>query len=142
MRKLSKILAVFINLANYGVGIAVTIIMLFGLDFISVFYVNGMTTNESLFFNMTLFQVGLALVGLVLCLLTNDSKDKELVIEFPLVYGIIPVIVGGISIIYAFFGAGGREIAVQIVCALLYIALSAFIIYSGARVFQIFPKEK
>ncbi len=141
MRKLTKILAVFINLANYGVGIAVAIIMLFGADFISVFYLNGMTTNESLFFNMTLFQLGLALVGLVLCLLTGDSKPQELVVEFPLVYGIVPLILGGVSIVYAFFGTGARETVIQIICAVLYIVLSAFIIYSGARVFQIFPKE-
>ena len=48
---------------------------------------------------------------------------------------------GGVSIVYAFFGTGARETVIQIICAVLYIVLSAFIIFSGARVFQIFPKE-
>ena len=56
MKQLSKALAVFINLCNYGVGIAVAMILIFKSDFTSIFYVNGMTTNESLFFNMLLLK--------------------------------------------------------------------------------------
>ena len=142
MRELTKILGVFINLANYAVGFAVAIILLFKKDFVSVFYIMGMTSNESLFFNMILFQIGLVLIGLLLIIMTSDRKPKDTVIVFPLFYEIIPLIITGISIFYAFTGDIVREKIVVVILAIVYSLLSALIIYSGSRIFQIFPKGK
>ena len=142
MREITKLLSVFINAANYAVGFAVAIILIFKKDFVSVFYIMGMTTNESLFFNMIMFQIGLLLIGLVLVMMTSERKKKDAVIEFPVFYEIIPLIISGISIFYAFTGETAREKIVVIACAVLYSVISTVIIYSGARIFQIFPKEK
>ena len=81
MKQLSKALAVFINLCNYGAGIAVALILILRADFTSIFYINSMTTNESLFFNMILFEAGLAMLGVVLVLLTREYKKLNLVIK-------------------------------------------------------------
>ena len=142
MREISKILSVFINIANYAAGFAVAVILLFKLDFISVFYIMGMTSNESLFFNMLMFQIGLVLIGLVLVMMTSDRKKKDTVIEFPLFYEFKPIIISGISIYYAFTGDTQREKIAVIAASVLYSVFSAIIIYSGSRIFQIFPKEK
>lgn len=140
MKELSKILGVLINVANYGVGLAVAVILIFKKDFVSVFYVNGMSSNESLFFNMILFQAGLALLGLLLIFMTSDVKKKDFTVEFPVFYEIIPVIISGISIFYAFSGETAREKMIVIGSAVLYSALSVIIIYSGARIFQLYNK--
>ncbi|MCR5208195.1 MAG: hypothetical protein K6C14_06965 [Eubacterium sp.] len=142
MRQLAKALAVFINLANYGVGIAVALILLLKADFTSVFYLQGLTTNESLFFNMLLFIAGLALLGLVLILLTKEYKKLSLIIEFPIVFEALPLIVSVISIIYGFRADTQREKIFVIAAAVIYALLSLVIIYAGATVYQIFPKDE
>ena len=142
MREISKILSVFINVANYAVGFAVVVILIFKMDFISVFYIMGMTSNESLFFNMILFQVGLVLIGIVLTMMTSDRKNKDTVIEFPVIFETVPIIISGISIYYAFTGETLREKIVVIALAVLYSVFSVIVIYSGSRIFQIFPKKK
>ena len=136
MKPLSKILSVFINLANYGVGIAVALILILKKDFISVFYIHGMTSNESLFFNMILFQAGLAAVGVVLCLLVNEYQKSDKPVTFPVIYEIVPVFIAAISIYFAFAGETVREKIVVIACAVLYAVLSPVIIYCGARIFN------
>ncbi len=141
MKEISKILGVVINAANYGVGLAVAIILLFKKDFVSVFYIMGMTSNESLFFNMIMFQIGLVLLGIVIVMMTSDQKKKDAVIEFPVFYEIVPIVISGISIYYAFTGETAREKIVVIACAILYSVLSAIVIYCGSRLFQIFPKK-
>ena len=142
MRQISKALAFVINLANYGVGIAVALILVLQADFVSIFYLDGLTTNESLFFNMILFEAGLALVGLVLILLTREYRKLTLVVEFPIVFEAAPVIISIISIIYGLQADTAREKIFVTVAAVLYALLSLVVIYSGSLIYQIFPKEK
>ncbi|MBQ7739737.1 MAG: hypothetical protein IJT65_00690 [Eubacterium sp.] len=141
MKQFSKALAVFINLANYAVGIAVTVILLFKLDYLSVFFINGMTSNEGLFFNMAIFIIALALIGIVLNMLVDEYDKKDMTFQFPLVFEILPIIISVINIIYAFKGETTREKLIVIAVSLLYSALSLVTIYCGSRVFQIYPKE-
>ena len=141
MDRLFKALAVITNAANYAVGLAVAIILIFKTDFISVFYISSMTTNESLFFNLALFQTGLFLVGIVICLLANDYKKNDKTILFPVFYELIPIAITIISIFYGFRGETPREKLIVIVCAVLYSVMSAVIVYCGSRIFQIFEKE-
>lgn len=141
MKQFSKGLAFFINLANYGVGIAVTVILLFKLDFISIFYLYGMTSNESLFFNMAIFICVLLMIGIVLNLLINEFEKTDKTFEFPIVFEIIPAAISIINIIFAFKSSTAREKIIVIAVSVLYAVFSAGIIYSGTRIFQIFPKE-
>ncbi len=142
MRQLSKTLAVFINVCNYGVGLYVALILIFKRDFTSIFYVNGMSTNESLFFNMLLFEAGLAALGIVLVLMTREYKKLNLVIEYPIIFEVFPVIVSIVSVIYALKADTSREKILVIAAAVAYALLSLIVIYAGAAVFQIFPKEE
>ena len=142
MNNIVKAASVLINLANYGVGIAVAAILIFKLDFVSVFYIEGMTSNECLLFNLIMFQLGLVLFGLVLCSMTSDKKKPDMVIEFPIFYEIIPIIISAISIFYAFTGELLREKILVVLFAILYSVFSGVIVYSGARMFQIFAKEQ
>lgn len=142
MKTAAKILSVFTNLCSYGAGIAVTLIMVLKKDFISIFFINGMTSNESLYFNLILFEAGLALAGVVICMLAKEYGAKDITVEFPTVFEIIPIIIGGIGIYYGFSGTTAREKAAVIICALLYIILSAVILYTGSKVFQLYPKKK
>ncbi|MBQ3904709.1 MAG: hypothetical protein II744_07005 [Eubacterium sp.] len=141
MKQLSKALAVFINLCNYGVGIAVAMILIFKSDFTSIFYVNGMTTNESLFFNMLLFEAGLAALGVVIVLMTREYKKLTLVIEYPIIFEVLPVAVSVVSIVYGLRADTSREKIFVIAAAVAYALLSLVVIYAGTTVFQIFPKE-
>lgn len=141
MKGLSKALLVFTNLADYAVGITAVIILLLKKDFISIFYINGMSTNQSLFFNLILFQAGLALVSVVICLLANEYARKDIVVEFPVIYLILPIIMGLIGGYYGISGENSGEKAFVIIASVIYIALSAVVIYCGSRVFQQNPKE-
>ena len=140
MRQITKGLGFFINLANYAAGIAVALILIFKADFTSIFFVKGMSTNESLFFNMLLFVGGLALLGVVILLLAQEYREPQQIIEFPLVFEALPVIVAVISIVYGIQGETAREKLFVIGGAVAYALLSLVIIYAGAAVFQIFPK--
>lgn len=142
MKIIAKILSVFINLANYGVGIAVALILVFKWDYISVFYFGSMTSNESLFFNMIMFQIALVLVGLVVCLLSNEYDKRSINVQFPTVFFILPVLVGVVSIYYGLAGETLTEKLVVIGCAVLYVALSFGIITAGSRIFQLYPNKK
>lgn len=142
MKQLSKALAVFINVCNYGVGIWVALTLILRRDFTSVFYINGMSTNESLFFNMLLFEAGLAALGVVIVLMTREYKKLSLVIEYPIVFEVLPVVVSVISIMYAIKADTSREKIFVIAAAVAYALLSLAVIYAGAAVFQIFPKEE
>lgn len=142
MKILGKILSVFTNLCNYGVGIAVALILILKKDFISIFYINGMTSNESLYFNMILFTAGLALIGIVVSMLSNEYNPSTKAIEFPTIYVIVPAIISLISIYYGISGVTIREKIVVIVCAVVYFLLSAVTIYSGSKIFQLYPNNK
>ncbi len=129
------------NAANYAVGLAVAIILIFKKDFVTVFYISGMTSNECLFVNMILFQAGLVLLAILLIVM-NSAPDNNTEIVFPLFYEFVPILLSGISIYYAFTGDTAREKIVVIICAVLYSVFSAIIIYSGSRLFQLNPKKK
>jgi hypothetical protein len=140
MKSIAKILSVIINLCSYGVGIAVAIILALKKDFISIFFITGMTSNESLYFNMILFEVGLTLVGLIICMLAKEYGAKDITVEFPTMFAIIPLIVCGIGIFYGFAGETVREKIFVIICSVIYFVLSNIVLYSGAKVFQLYPK--
>ena len=140
MKEVSKAIAVISNLANYAVGIAVAVILIFRLDFVSVFYISGMTSNECLFFNMTAFQLGLMLLCALVCMMVNDEKKPEKEIEFPVFYAAIPIVISGISIFYGIAGETTREKIFVIISAILYTVLSAISIYCGTRIFQTYKK--
>lgn len=142
MKILAKILSVFINLANYGVGIAVALILVFKWDYVSVFYFGNMTSNESLFVNMIMFQAALLLIGIVMCLLVDEYDPKYIELQFPTVFILLPVLVGIVSIYYAFTGETLVEKLVVIGCAVLYVALSFGIITTGSKIFQLYPNKK
>jgi hypothetical protein len=139
MKILAKILSVFTNFSSYAVGIAVAIILIFKKDFISIFYLNGMTSNESLYFNMLLFEIGLALAGIIICMLAKEYGAKEITVEFPTIFAVIPLVISAISIYYGITGETVREKIFIIICSIIYFALSAIILYTGAKVFQIYP---
>ena len=142
MKAASKILSVFINLANYCAGIFVIITIVLKKDFISILYINGMTSNESLFFNMIIFETVLALIGIVLVLLINEYAPFDGTTEFPLIFEIAPIIMAAAGI-YLGISTGDivREKIITSVFCVLYAALSAVVIYTGTRIFQTFPKE-
>lgn len=139
MNKSAKILSVFFNLANYGVGIAVAVILVFKLDFISVFYVNSMTSNQSLFFNLILFQVGLALASVVTSKLAAESYTK--VVEFPTAFMLLPLAVAVIGIVYALGGETTAEKVFVIAASVIWLVLSGVIVYFGSRTFQMLEKS-
>ncbi len=142
MKQFSKGFAFFINLANYAAGISVMLILLLKRDFTSILYINGMTTNESLFFNMIMFVTGLALAGIVLYLIVKENKKLNQVIEFPIIFEVLPVIVSIIGIVYALRADTSREKIFVIAASVAYALLSLAVIYTGAAIFQIFPKDK
>lgn len=142
MRGLAKALSVFINLCAYGVGTSVLVIRLAEKNFISVFLVDGFSYSESLFFNMVIFTAGLALTGIVMNMLINEYSKNSPPAEFPIIYEIIPAIIGLVFLYFGFTGATVREKIIVISSALLYILFSSITVYSGAKVFQTYPKEK
>lgn len=135
MKTVFKIISVTANLADYAAGIAAVAILLLKKDFISIFFIPGMTSMESLFFNLIMFEIGLALLMKVSSLLIGEYAKKGIEIEFPTIYGIIPLITGAISIYLAFTGDTLREKILVIVSAILYVLLSATVIYNGAKIF-------
>lgn len=142
MKVLAKALSVFINLANYGVGIAVALILVFKWDYVSIFYINGMTSNECLFFNMIMFQVGLALIGFVVCLLVNEYNPQKINVQVPTLFILLPALIGVVSIFYGFASDTVAEKLIITGFALIYVGLSFVIITAGSRIFQLYPKEK
>lgn len=141
MKILAKALSVFINLANYGAGIAVALILVLKWDYVSIFYINGMTSNECLFFNLIMFQLGLALVGLIICLLSNEYNPKKINVQFPTVFILLPLLIGAVSIFYGLAGDTAAEKVIVSACAIIYAVLSFAIITAGSRIFQLYPKE-
>lgn len=141
MKTAAKVISFIISLCDYGVGIAVSIILIAKLDFISIFYLNGMSSNVSLFFNLLMFQVGLALAGVVVCLLANEYEPSDIVVEFPTVYMILPLIVTIICAVYGFGGETMFDKLFVVGASLVYAVLSGVIVYTSSRVFQLYPKQ-
>jgi len=141
MNDLAKGLAVFINLCTYGVGIAVAAIKLFKLNYVAVFIVPNFNYNESLFFNMSLFCMASALLGVVLVMLLGDYNRSGVTVEFPIIWAIIPAAIGVLFLYFGITGAAAREIAIMIVSALIYMCSAAVNIYTGTKVFTMFKKQ-
>jgi hypothetical protein len=143
MDKLYKGLSAFANLANYGVGIAVAVTMIFKLDFVTVFKINSFTSTESLTFNMAMFQLGLMILGILIFSYAKDSttQPKDFSVEFPISFAIVPAILGVIMIYFGIAGTTAREKALTIIFSLIYIAFSMVIIYFGTATFQLFKSE-
>ena len=139
MKILAKSIAFITNFINYFAGVYVAVTLIFKLDFFSVFYFEGFSSNELLFTNLIILAAALALLGTVSSMLVNEYKgDKE--IEFPIIFELVPVIVSIVSIYYAFTGETTREKILVIVFAVVYALLSAVTIYTGSKSFQIFKK--
>lgn len=139
MANLYKALTVLNNLANYAVGIAVCAILIFKRDFISIFFFNGMTTNMALFFNMIMFQLGVVLLAIVLSMLVIDNK-KPIVVTFPVIYMIVPVIVGVIGIYFGITGVSVLEKVFVIAASVIYVGLSGVLIYFSTKLFEAFSQ--
>lgn len=142
MKYAAKALAVFTNLCSWGVGIAVLLIKLLEKNFIAVFIISGLNYNESLFFNMSLFCIGTALLGIVLTMLAGEYEKKPVTVEFPIIWAFIPA---AISLYFTYIGVNGatpREKAIVIASALIYILTNMVNIYTGTKIFTMFPKDK
>ncbi|MBR3150225.1 MAG: hypothetical protein IKF64_08645 [Eubacterium sp.] len=141
MKAIAKGLAVFVNLCTYGVGIAVLLIKLLKQNFIAVFIISGLNYNESLFFNMILFSVGTALLGIVLTMLAGEYEPKKVTVEFPVIWALLPAAVGLFFVYFGIKGDAARETVIMIIGAVVYIAASLVNIYCGTKIFTLFPKN-
>ena len=133
MKMVVKIISVISNLLCLAAGIWVTATTLFKLDFYSIFFIPGMSSAESLYFNMIMFVLGVAALMFVIPLLLDEKAES---VEFPTFLGIIPLVIGVINIITAFSLATLREKLVVIASAVLFILLSETVIYNGAKLFK------
>ena len=128
-----KITAVISNLLGIAAGIMVCLTMLLGLDFYSVLFIPGMTTAESLFFNMIMFVLGLSALMFILTALSEEKKSD---VEFPTFFAIIPLAISVVFIIKAFSLSTSREKIIVILSAVIYFLLSSTLLYNGAKIFQ------
>ena len=133
MKIVLRIIAVISNLLGIFAGLWATATTLFKLDFYSVFFIQGMTSAESLYFNMIMFVLGLAALMFVIPMLLDEKVD----VEFPTIIAFIPLVIGVINIVSAFSLTTVREKVLVIVFSVLYVFLSATLIYNGAKLFQI-----
>lgn len=129
-----RIIAAIANLLWLAAGLWVTATTLFKLDFYSVFFIQGMSSAESLYFNMIMFVVGVAALMFVIPMLLDEKSDG---VEFPTICALLPLIIGVINIVSAFSLSTVREKAIVIISAVIYFFLSSTIIYNGAKLFQI-----
>ena len=134
MKSVFKIVGVVSNLLCLAAGIWVTLTTLLKLDFYSIFFIPGMSSAESLYFNMVLFVLGVAALMFVLPMLLDEKPDN---VEFPTMFGLLPLVIGVINIISAFSLDTPREKILVIVSMILYIFLFGTTIYNGAKLFQI-----
>lgn len=141
MKHFAKAMAVFINLCTYGVGAAVVLIKLLHKDYIAVFIISGFNYNESLFFNMALFSLGTALLGIVLTMLIGEYNHEEVTVLYPIVWAILPAIITCFFIYFGVTGNAVREIAIMIASAVVYLASSLVNIYTGTKIFTLYPNK-
>lgn len=134
MKVLVRIISVFSNLLCLAAGIAATATTIFKLDFYSVFFIPGMSSAESLYFNMVMFVLGVAALMFVIPIFIDEKPDD---VEFPTIYGILPLILGAVNIIFAFSLTTPREKVIVILSSVLYVLLTGTTIYNGAKLFQI-----
>ncbi len=139
MEKLCKISSVFLNLLNLAAGIAVAVILIFKQDFAAVIVFEGMSRNMILFLNLMLFQVGVTLLLMVITMLLNNPVEE---ITFPVLYMVLPAVVGVIGIYFGIVGSTPIEKAVVIACSIAYVVLSGVLIYFSTKLFEGFAKKK
>ena len=142
MKAFAKVLSFILNFLGYAAGIFTAVTLVFKLDFTSIFYINTMTSNEALLFNMTAFVAGLAVAGLVLSLLIGEYKNGAESTEFPVFYAIVPILLAIVFIVFGIMGETPREKLIVIASGVLYALLEVLLIYVGSKMFQLFPKEK
>ena len=92
-----------------------------------------MSSAESLYFNMIMFVLGIAALMFVLLILQDEKPEG---VEFPTMYGLIPLAIGAVNIVCAFSLDTPREKIIVILSMLLYILLFGTTIYNGAKLFQ------
>lgn len=139
MEKLCKISSVFLNLLNLAAGIAVAVILIFKTNFAAVIVFEGMSRNTILFFNLLLFQVGVTLLQMVITMLL-DKKVNE--VTFPVLYMILPAIIGVIGIYFGIIGTTTVEKLVVIGGSIVYVILSGVLLYFSTKLFEGFAKKK
>jgi uncharacterized protein YacL len=142
MKAFAKVLSFILNFLGYAAGIFTAVTLIFKLDFTSIFYINTMSSNEALLFNMTAFVAGLAVAGLVLSLLIGEYKNGAENAEFPVFYAIVPILLAIVFIVFGIMGETPREKLIVIASGVLYALLEVLLIYVGSKMFQLFPKEK
>lgn len=142
MRGFARAISIVIGLLDHCVGIVLALTLILQLDSVSVFYLNGMTTIESLLFNTVIFTAILAGIGFAADMFIGESEKSAEPVEFPVIYEALPVIVAGIGIFYSFQCETVRERITGTVMALVYALLSAVIIYFATKMMQRFPKKK
>ena len=133
MIKAFKAFSVFFNVLSVAAGIWTSVVMLFELKFYPVLFIPGMSTAESLYFNMIMFVLGLAAIMFIL---PAFSENKAETVEFPTVWAIVPLVIGVIGIVSAFSLSTPREKIIVILSSVLYFLLSGTMIYNGAKIFQ------
>ena len=134
MKSLLKIFGVFANLLGLAAGVWVTLTTALHLDFYSIFFIPGMSSAESLYFNMIMFVAGLsALMFIIPMLLETKAKD----VEFPTMLGLLPLIIGAVNIIFAFSLDTAREKVIVILSSVIYFFLICTMIYNAAKLFKI-----
>ena len=142
MRVFAKIIAVFANLCTYGVGAAVLFIKLLKKDFIAVFIISGFNYNESLFFNMALFSLGTALLGIVMTMLADEYKTQSADVVYPIIFAILPAVVSAFFIYFGVTGDAAREVIVMLASTAVYLAASLVNVYTGTKIFTVFSSDK
>ncbi len=133
MKNALKAVAVILNILGIVAGVWTSVVMLFKLKFYPVLFIQGMTTAESLYFNMVMFVLGLAAIMFIVPSLAEIKVEE---VEFPTVWAIAPLVIGVIGIISAFTLTGVREIILVILFSIIYFVLSGTLIYNCAKIFQ------
>ncbi|MBQ9531528.1 MAG: hypothetical protein IJR70_05610 [Eubacterium sp.] len=129
-----KTAGVIMNLLCIVAGIWTSAVTLFELKFYPILFIPGMSTAESLYFNLIMFVLGIAALMFIIPVF-SDKKPEEVV--FPTIHAILPAIIGIIGIISAFSLTTTREKIIVILSSILYFLLSGTVIYNGAKIFQI-----
>jgi hypothetical protein len=129
-----KIFGVFASLLGLAAGVWVTLTTALHLDFYSIFFIPGMSSAESLYFNMIMFVLGVAALMFVIPMLLDKKPES---VEFPTIFALIPLVISAINIIFAFSLDTAREKIIVILSAVIYFFLVCTIIYNGAKLFSV-----
>ena len=139
MDKICKISSVFLNVLNIIAGIAVAVIMFSKKSFAVVIAIKDMPPYAQLFINLLMFQIGIVLVMVAISILA-DRKVNEF--TFPVIYMVLPIIVGLIGIYFGIVSPVAIEKIIVIIGALVYVALSGVLLYFSSKLVESFSKTK